>query len=98
MKLKPRLTALLARASERIRTARATGQPAHAHLALGARGERLAADLLERAGYRLVASNFKLPVGRNLRGALIQAEIDLIAYEQRKLCFIEVKTQIGRAS
>ena len=64
-----------------------------AHLALGARGERLAADLLERAGYRLVAANFKLPVGRNLRGAVVQAEIDLVAYDGDTLCFVEVKTR-----
>ncbi len=64
-----------------------------AYLALGARGERLAADLLERAGYRLVASNFKLPVGRNLRGAVVHAEIDLVAYDGATLCFIEVKTR-----
>lgn len=63
------------------------------HLALGARGERLAADLLERAGYRLVAANFKLPVGRNLRGAVVNAEIDLIAYDGATLCFVEVKTR-----
>ncbi|MCA1616459.1 MAG: hypothetical protein LC800_20665 [Acidobacteria bacterium] len=47
--------------------------PLPAHLALGARGERIAADVLERAGYRLVAANFKLPVGRNLRGAVVQS-------------------------
>jgi putative endonuclease len=64
-----------------------------AHLALGARGERLAADLLERAGYRLVASNFKLPVGRNLRGAVVHTEIDLVAYDGATLCFVEVKTR-----
>jgi putative endonuclease len=63
------------------------------HLALGARGERFAADLLERAGYRLVASNFKLPVGRNLRGAVVNAEIDLVAYDGATLCFVEVKTR-----
>jgi putative endonuclease len=63
------------------------------HLALGAHGERLAADLLERAGYRLVASNFKLPVGRNLRGAVVNAEIDLVAYDGATLCFVEVKTR-----
>ena len=63
------------------------------HLALGARGERLAADLLERAGYRLVAANFKLPVGRNLRGAVVLAEIDLVAYDGDTLCFVEVKTR-----
>lgn len=63
------------------------------HLALGARGERLAADLLERAGYRLVAANFKLPVGRNLRGAVVHTEIDLVAYDGATLCFVEVKTR-----
>ncbi|HLL74618.1 MAG TPA: YraN family protein [Pyrinomonadaceae bacterium] len=67
--------------------------PVAAHLALGERGERLAADLLERAGYRLVAANFKLPVGRNLRGAIVQAEIDLVAYDGDTLCFVEVKTR-----
>jgi putative endonuclease len=63
------------------------------HLALGARGEALAAAHLERAGYALVAANFKLPVGRNLRGAVVQAEIDLVAYEGEVLCFVEVKTR-----
>ncbi|HMF56287.1 MAG TPA: YraN family protein [Pyrinomonadaceae bacterium] len=63
------------------------------HLALGGRGETLAAEFLETRGYRLVASNFTLPVGRNLRGAIINAEIDLIAYEGALLCFIEVKTR-----
>jgi putative endonuclease len=63
------------------------------HLALGRRGESLAALHLERAGYRLVASNFTLPVGRNRRGAVVHAEIDLIAYDGPVLCFIEVKTR-----
>ena len=63
------------------------------HLALGRRGEILAAEHLERAGYRLVASNFTLPVGRSLRGALVHAEIDLVAYEDATLCFVEVKTR-----
>ena len=63
------------------------------HLALGQRGERLAAEHLEQHGYALVAANFQLPVGRNLRGVLVQAEIDLIAYEGATLCFVEVKTR-----
>lgn len=63
------------------------------HLALGRRGEALAALHLESAGYRLVAANFTLPVGRNLRGALLHAEIDLVAYDGPTLCFIEVKTR-----
>ena len=67
--------------------------PRAAHLALGEQGEHYAATHLERAGYRLVASNFKLPVGRNTRGAVVNAEIDLIAYEGETLCFVEVKTR-----
>jgi putative endonuclease len=60
---------------------------------LGKLGEQYAAAYLEQLGYRLVAANFTLPVGRNLRGAVINAEIDLIAYDQNTLCFIEVKTR-----
>ncbi|HEV2913695.1 MAG TPA: YraN family protein [Pyrinomonadaceae bacterium] len=63
------------------------------HLVLGRRGEALAASHLERSGYRLVASNFRLPVGRNLRGALLHAELDIVAYDGRTLCFVEVKTR-----
>jgi putative endonuclease len=63
------------------------------HLALGQRGESLAAEYLRRANFRLVAANFKAPVGRNLRGALVHAEIDLVAYEGATLCFVEVKTR-----
>ena len=63
------------------------------HLLLGQRGERLAAEYLETLGYRLVVSNFTMPIGRNLRGAIVQGEIDLIAYEASTLCFIEIKTR-----
>ena len=63
------------------------------HLALGRSGEALAAAYLERAGFMLVAANFQLPVGRNLRGAIVNAEIDLVAYEGDVLCFVEVKTR-----
>ncbi|HZI17359.1 MAG TPA: YraN family protein [Pyrinomonadaceae bacterium] len=63
------------------------------HLALGRRGEELAADFLRGLGFRLAAANFKLPVGRDRRGAVIQAELDLVAYEGRTLCFVEVKTR-----
>ena len=60
---------------------------------LGTLGESYAAAYLDQLGYRLVASNFTLPVGRNRRGAIINAEIDLIAYDGDTLCFIEVKTR-----
>ena len=60
---------------------------------LGKRGEAYATAYLEQLGYRLVAANFTLPVGRNLRGAVVNAEIDLIAYDRNTLCFVEVKTR-----
>jgi putative endonuclease len=63
------------------------------HLDLGRRGEELAAAYLEQCGYRIVAANFKLPVGRTVRGAIVHAEIDLVAYDGATLCFIEVKTR-----
>src|ERR1044072_5790321 len=60
---------------------------------LGTLGESYAAAYLEQLGYRLVAANFSLPVGRNRSGATINAEIDLVAYDGETLCFIEVKTR-----
>jgi putative endonuclease len=60
---------------------------------VGAKGEKLAAEFLIKDGYRLVLSNFKTPVGRTARGASVTGEIDLIAYDADRLCFIEVKTR-----
>ncbi len=63
------------------------------HLQLGKRGEELAAAYLQQLGYRLVAANFTVPVGRNSIGTLLNLEIDLVAYEGPTLCFVEVKTR-----
>ncbi|HQU82505.1 MAG TPA: YraN family protein [Pyrinomonadaceae bacterium] len=60
---------------------------------VGEYGEKLAAEFLSKNGYRLVLANFKVPVGRNIRGAQVTGEIDLIALEKNVLCFIEVKTR-----
>jgi putative endonuclease len=60
---------------------------------LGRRGEALAIAHLERAGYRIVAANFSVPIGRNTRDTLINAEIDVVAYDGPTLCFVEVKTR-----
>ncbi len=60
---------------------------------LGDRGERLAAEFLKANGYRLIAANFKVPVGRNSKGVQVTGEIDLIALDGGVLCFIEVKTR-----
>jgi putative endonuclease len=67
--------------------------PALRSAQLGKLGEQYAAAYIEQLGYRLVAANFTLPVGRNLRGATVNAEIDLVAYDGDTLCFIEVKTR-----
>jgi putative endonuclease len=67
--------------------------PTSPGITLGKLGEQYAAAYLEQLGYRLVAANFTLPVGRNLRGAVVNAELDLIAYDQQTLCFVEVKTR-----
>jgi putative endonuclease len=69
--------------------------PARAsHLELGARGERAALLYLkEYEAYDVVATNFRVPLGRSLRGQKLTGEIDIIAYEGDTLVFIEVKTR-----
>jgi putative endonuclease len=77
----------------RARFAPAPEAAAPPHVELGRRGEALAAEHLLARGYVLVASNFTLSVGRNRRGALVQNEIDIVAYDGPVLCFVEVKTR-----
>lgn len=60
---------------------------------IGQIGEDLAAQFLIRRGFRLVCSNFKVPIGRNRRGVAVTGEIDLIALDEDVLCFIEIKTR-----
>ncbi len=60
---------------------------------LGEYGEQLAVDFLLRRGFRVVCCNFTVPIGRNLRGAAVTGEIDIIALDEDVLCFIEVKTR-----
>jgi putative endonuclease len=54
---------------------------------LGRTGERLAAQTLERQGYRLLEHNFRCRHG----------EIDLVAEDGQDLVFVEVKTRRGTA-
>jgi putative endonuclease len=57
--------------------------------AIGALGERLAAEHLERAGYRIVERNYRTRYG----------ELDIVAAGDRCLVFCEVKTRVpGRGS
>jgi putative endonuclease len=51
---------------------------------LGAVGERLAAEHLRRAGYRIVERNFRTRYG----------ELDIVAAGDRCLVFCEVKTRV----
>lgn len=60
---------------------------------IGQFGEELAARHLLKNGYCLVLTNFKIPIGRNRRGAQVTGEIDLIAFDEDVLCFVEVKTR-----
>jgi putative endonuclease len=52
---------------------------------LGEHGERLAAEHLTRAGYTILATNFRTRFG----------ELDLVAADARCLVFCEVKTRIA---
>jgi putative endonuclease len=56
-----------------------------AHLETGRLGEESAYFFLRRNGYVMVARNYRSPRRRG--------EIDLIAWDQDVLCFIEVKTR-----
>lgn len=65
-----------------------------AHIEMGERGERAAVEhLIEREGFEIVATNFRVPIGRGLRGQKVTAEIDIIAYDRETLVFVEVKTR-----
>jgi putative endonuclease len=85
----------LALRKQRDLNSRVIAYPPHpaSHFGLGRRGETLALEHLERAGYRIVAANFSIPIGRNTRNVMVNAEIDLVAYDGPTLCFIEVKTR-----
>jgi putative endonuclease len=79
-------------------TANISAEPSvqtNGHLELGKRGEELAAAYLEQAGFRIVAANFVVPVGRNRLGTVVNAEMDLVAYDGATLCFIEVKSRMS---
>lgn len=43
--------------------------------------------------YRIVATGFLVPLGRGLSGHRITGEIDIIAYDEGCLVFVEVKTR-----
>jgi putative endonuclease len=58
-----------------------------AHLALGTAGESVATGYLRRAGMRIIARNWRCPIG----------ELDIVAADGRELVFCEVKTRRSTA-
>ncbi len=55
------------------------------NLAIGLIGEKLAAQYLQRKGFKIIAKNFRS--GRT--------EIDIIAQKKEKIHFVEVKTRLS---
>jgi putative endonuclease len=55
------------------------------HLELGRKGESIAKTLLENSGYEILDENWT-------HG---KAEVDLIAYKDKVIIFVEVKTRTG---
>lgn len=71
-----------------------TNTPRAKHLELGERGEQTALEYLVKVeGYRVVVRNFRIQIGRGLKGQKLNAEIDIVAYEGETLAFVEVKTR-----
>lgn len=50
---------------------------------IGREGEALAVAYLKKNGYRIIEQNYRCQLG----------EIDIVAVDQKTLCFIEVKTR-----
>jgi putative endonuclease len=59
------------------------------HLEVGRRGEEAAFFYLRRRGYIVVA--------RGWRSAKVRGDLDLVAWEDTTLCFVEVKTRTSRS-
>ncbi len=57
------------------------------HNNLGRKGEDLAKQHLENAGYEILDENWRFG----------KAEVDLIAYQNKTIIFVEVKTRTGNA-
>ena len=65
------------------------GSTRPAHLEVGRRGEEAAFFYLRRLGYIVVA--------RGWRSGKVRGDLDLVAWDDATLCFIEVKTRTSRS-
>lgn len=52
-------------------------------MTLGARGEKIAAAFLKDRGFRIVARNYRCPLG----------EVDIVAVDEDTIVFVEVKSR-----
>lgn len=69
-------------------------EPRPEHMELAWAGEESALGYLKvKESYRIVATNFRVPLGRGLSNRKITGEIDIIAYDGPVLVFVEVKTR-----
>ena len=82
-----RLLEQFAHVSDGLATRFRRQQPAH--LELGRRGEEAAYFYLRRHGYVVVA--------RGWRSGKVRGDLDLVAWENDILCFVEVKTRTSRS-
>lgn len=73
---------------DRLRARIGRGQATAPHLAVGLRGELAALFELRRRGYVVVA--------RRWTSAKMRGDLDLIAWDGDRLCFVEVKTRTTR--
>jgi putative endonuclease len=86
--VKGKFTQLAIRALDAVfRLAKGSSHPEETarHLVTGQRGEEAAYFYLRQNGYIVVARNFRSPRQKG--------EVDLIAWDGKELCFIEVKTR-----
>ena len=74
---------LVRRLIERVRRLRRRPPPLSPTAEAGQRGERLAARHLKAAGYRILERNYRIT----------QGEIDLVAFRDGVLAFVEVRSQ-----
>jgi putative endonuclease len=83
-----RLLEEFVRATDRVAKRVRQMPPGPKHLEIGRQGEEAAYFYLRRSGFIVVA--------RGWRSTKLRGDLDLIAWEGRTLCFVEVKTRSSR--
>jgi putative endonuclease len=84
-----RLTQATLRALDWLTTRTLSPEDIPAHQLTGRRGEEDAYFYLRQRGYTIIARNYRSPHHRG--------ELDLVGWERKVLCFVEVKTRTTRS-